>query len=55
MQPNQLYGLSFKERFDIPVYQKDVRVFEVFDADKNPSHYFTAIILREIINQEVHG
>jgi peptidyl-dipeptidase Dcp len=30
---NQLYGLSFKERFDIPVYQKDVRVFEVFDAD----------------------
>lgn len=28
----QLYGLSFKERFDIPVYQKDVRVFEVFDA-----------------------
>jgi peptidyl-dipeptidase Dcp len=30
---NQLYGLSFKERFDIPVYQKDVRVFEVFDTD----------------------
>ena len=29
---NQLYGLSFKERFDIPVYQKEVRVFEVFDA-----------------------
>jgi len=30
---SQLYGLSFKERFDMPVYQKDVRVFEVFDAD----------------------
>jgi peptidyl-dipeptidase Dcp len=30
---NQLYGLNFKERFDIPVYQKDVRVFEVFDTD----------------------
>lgn len=30
---NQLYGLSFKERFDLPVYQKDVRAFEVFDAD----------------------
>jgi len=29
---NQLYGLNFKERFDIPVYQKDVRVFEVFDV-----------------------
>ncbi len=30
---NQLYGLTFKERTDIPVYQPDVRVFEVFDAD----------------------
>jgi len=30
---NKLYGLTFKERHDIPVYQKDVRVFEVFDAD----------------------
>jgi peptidyl-dipeptidase Dcp len=30
---NQLYGLTFKERRDIPVYQPDVRVFEVFDAD----------------------
>ena len=28
---NQLYGLTFKERHDIPVYQPDVRVFEVFD------------------------
>jgi len=30
---NQLYGLTFKERKDIPVYQPDVRVFEAFDAD----------------------
>jgi len=30
---NQLYGLTFKERHDIPVYQSDVRVFEVFNAD----------------------
>jgi len=30
---NQLYGLTFKERHDIPVYQKDVRVFEVIDKD----------------------
>ena len=30
---NQLYGLTFKERHDIPVYQPDVRVFEVFDAN----------------------
>jgi len=28
----QLYGLRFEERFDLPVYQEDVRVFEVFDS-----------------------
>jgi peptidyl-dipeptidase Dcp len=30
---NQLYGVTFKERHDIPVYQPDVRVFDVFDKD----------------------
>jgi len=30
---NKLYGITFKERKDIPVYNPDVRVFEVFDAD----------------------
>jgi peptidyl-dipeptidase Dcp len=30
---NQLYGLTFKERRDLPVWQQDVRVFEVFDKD----------------------
>jgi peptidyl-dipeptidase Dcp len=30
---NQLYGITFKERKDIPVYQADVRVFEVSDKD----------------------
>ncbi|MGH8213472.1 MAG: M3 family metallopeptidase, partial [Rhodanobacteraceae bacterium] len=30
---NQLYGLTFKERKDIPVWQPDVRVFEVHDKD----------------------
>lgn len=30
---NKLYGLTFKERHDIPVYHPDVRVFDVFDAD----------------------
>src|ERR1051326_1005733 len=29
----KLYGLTFKERKDLPPYQPDVRVFEVFDAD----------------------
>jgi peptidyl-dipeptidase Dcp len=33
---HELYGLTFKERHDIPVYQQDVRVFEVFDADGKP-------------------
>lgn len=37
---NQLYGLTFKERKDIPVYQKDVRVFEVFDKDNSPLGLF---------------
>jgi peptidyl-dipeptidase Dcp len=33
---NQLYGITFKERKDIPVYNADVKVFEVFDADGKP-------------------
>jgi peptidyl-dipeptidase Dcp len=33
---HELYGLTFKERHDIPVWQADVRVFEVFDADSKP-------------------
>jgi peptidyl-dipeptidase Dcp len=33
---NQLYGITFKERKDIPVYNPDVRVFEVSDADGKP-------------------
>ncbi len=37
---NQLYGLTFKERHDIPVYQPDVRVFEVSDADGKPLALF---------------
>ena len=30
---NQLYGITFKERHDIPVYAEGVRVFEVFDSN----------------------
>lgn len=37
---NKLYGVTFKERKDIPVYQPDVRVFEVFDADGKPLALF---------------
>jgi peptidyl-dipeptidase Dcp len=39
---NQLYGLTFKERKDLPVYQPDVRVFEVYDADGKPLALFLA-------------
>ncbi|HEY4972127.1 MAG TPA: M3 family metallopeptidase, partial [Steroidobacteraceae bacterium] len=38
----QLYGLSFKERYDLPVYHRDTRLFEVFDADGSPLALFLA-------------
>ena len=31
-----LYGITFKQRTDIPVYDPDVQVYEVFDADGKP-------------------
>jgi len=37
---HQLYGITFKERKDIPIYQEDVRVFEVSDADGKPLALF---------------
>ncbi len=37
---HELYGLTFKERTDLPVYQADVRVFEVFDQDGKPLALF---------------
>ncbi len=37
---NKLYGLSFKERKDLPVYHPDVRVFEVFDEGNKPLGLF---------------
>ena len=39
---HELYGLTFKERRDLPVYHSDVRVFEVFDADGKPLALFLA-------------
>jgi peptidyl-dipeptidase Dcp len=39
---NKLYGLTFKERKDLPTYHPDVRVFEVFDADGKPLALFLA-------------
>jgi peptidyl-dipeptidase Dcp len=37
---HELYGLTFKERHDIPVYNPDVRVFEVSNADGSPLALF---------------
>jgi peptidyl-dipeptidase Dcp len=32
----QLYGITFKKRTDIPVYQPDVMTYEVYDKDGSP-------------------
>lgn len=36
----QMYGITFKERKDIPTYHPDMRVFEVFNADGSPLALF---------------
>ncbi|MDE2070038.1 MAG: peptidyl-dipeptidase Dcp [Gammaproteobacteria bacterium] len=37
---HELYGISFKERHDLPVWQPDVRVFEVYDYNGKPLGLF---------------
>ncbi|MFH8134528.1 peptidyl-dipeptidase Dcp [Pantoea osteomyelitidis] len=37
---SQLYGIRFTERYDLPVYHPDVRVYEIFDADDTPMALF---------------
>ena len=37
---NRVYGLTFKERTDIPTYHPDMRVFEVIDKDGKPKALF---------------
>ena len=39
---NKFYGVTFKERKDLPVYHPDVRVFEVCNADGKPLALFLA-------------
>jgi len=39
---NKLYGISFRERHDIPVYHPDVRVFDVLDRDDSQLGLFYA-------------
>jgi peptidyl-dipeptidase Dcp len=38
----RLYGITFKERHDLPVYEPTVRVFDVFDKDGTPLAIFIA-------------
>src|SRR4029078_13354213 len=38
----KLYGITFKERKDLPVYLPDIRIFEVFDTDGKPLALFIA-------------
>ena len=39
---NRLYGLTFRERTDLPVYHPDVRVFDVIDGGGEPLALFLA-------------
>jgi peptidyl-dipeptidase Dcp len=39
---NKLYGLTFRERHDIPVWHPDVRTFDVIDANGQPLALFYA-------------
>jgi peptidyl-dipeptidase Dcp len=38
----KLYGLTFKQRTDLPVYNPDVKVYDVFDADGKQLAIFLA-------------
>ena len=38
----QLYGITFKRRTDLPVYQSDVRVYDVFDTNGKQLAIFIA-------------
>ncbi len=39
---NQEYGLTFKQRTDLPTYRDDVMVYDVFDVDGKPLAIFIA-------------
>ncbi len=36
----KLYGITFKERSDLPLYRPDVRLFEIYDRDGSPMALF---------------
>jgi len=43
-----MYGITFKERNDLPVYNPDVKVYEVFDNDgKSIAIYYLDFYTRD--------
>ena len=45
---HELYGLTFKERSDLPRYHPDVKIYEIFDADGSP----LALLLADLYARE---
>jgi len=52
---HELYGLSFEERTDLPVYHPDVQVFEVIDQNGKPFALFYTDFLNATTSLAVHG
>lgn len=52
---NKLYGITFKENKDIPVYHQDVKAYEVFDKDIRILQYSMQIFIHVKGNKAAHG
>lgn len=52
---NRLYGITFKENKDIPVYHPDVKAYEVFDKDGSYLAVFYADFHPRKVNKAVPG
>ena len=50
-----LYGITFKENRDIPVYHKEVIPYEVFDETASLFRYCTPIFTHATANEVVLG
>jgi peptidyl-dipeptidase Dcp len=49
------FGITFRERHDLPVYLPDVRVFEVFDKDGKPLALFCSTAMPGHPREAAHG
>ena len=50
---NRAYGLTFKQRTDIPTYHPDMKVFEVFDKDGTASRRHSSIATTSVVLRSV--